>query len=129
MFNSLQPQQQWDYWYPRVYGYFYRRITDQSTVEDLTGNVLSTILLAKNVQNMNAYVWRVAHNQLVRYIDTKSKSPIVIGWDENQNWIPEQQNIEIEESVSEIFGIKMANLKLCIENQIGSGEDKNLIEL
>ncbi len=129
MSNSQQLQEQWDYWYPRVYGYFYKRITDQTTVEDLTANVLSVILLAKNIQNMNGYVWRVAHNQLVRYIDTKSKSPNILSWNDELNWIPDKQNWDKESATSSVFVTKMANMKLCIDNQLESELDQNLIEL
>ena len=39
----------WNELYPRVYGYFYRRIDNQTAVEDLTASVLSSFL--KNVEN------------------------------------------------------------------------------
>jgi RNA polymerase sigma factor (sigma-70 family) len=129
MSNTINLQDQWDYWYPRVYGYFYKRITDKTTVDDLTANVLSTVFLAKDIINMNGYVWKVAHNYLVRYIDTKVKSPIVVGWDDNLNWIPDEQNYDLENAVSPVYTDKMLNLKLCIDNQISSEEEKQLIQL
>jgi RNA polymerase sigma factor (sigma-70 family) len=129
MSNTINLQDQWDYWYPRVYGYFYKRITDKTTVDDLTANVLSTVFLAKNIINMNGYVWKVAHNYLVRYIDTKAKSPIMVGWDDNLNWIPDEQDYDLENYVSPVYNNKMANMKLCIDNQITSEEDKQLIQL
>lgn len=129
MSNSKELQEQWDYWYPRVYGYFYKRISDKTTVEDLTAGVLSTILMAKDILNMKGYVWKVTHNYLVRYIDTKSKSPVPIAWNDNLNWIPDDRSLETENIVSPLYTTKMSNMKLCIDNQLESESDKNLIEL
>ncbi len=130
MSNDTNIQTQWEYWYPRVYGYFYKRISSKVEVEDLTANTLSTVFLAKNVVNIQGYMWKVAHNYLVRYIDLKTKSPIVVSWDENQNWIPDQDTLQVEnKTVSSVYSTKMANLRLCTENQLASDEDKTLVQL
>ena len=130
MSNTTNLQIEWEYWYPRVYGYFYKRISDKTTVEDLTANTLTTVILAKDVLNIQGYMWKVAHNYLVRYIDTKSKSPIVVGWDENQNWIPDENSLLTEdETVSNVYSTKMANLRICTENQLANEEEKSLIQL
>ncbi len=121
--------EQWEYWYPQIYGYFYKRISSKSEVEDLTANTLNTVLLAKGVINIKGYMWKVAHNYLVRYIDTRTKSPIIVGWDENQTWTPDIKSYKTEqEVVSSVYTNKMANLQICIDNQIESETDKNLIK-
>ena len=130
MSNTTNFQVEWEYWYPRVYGYFYKRISSKIEVEDLTANTLTTVFLAKDVINIQGYMWKVAHNYLVRYIDTKSKSPIVVGWDENQSWIPDENSLQTEdETISSVYSTKMANLRICTENQLANDEEKSLIQL
>jgi RNA polymerase sigma factor (sigma-70 family) len=130
MSNTTNLDAEWEFWYPRVYGYFYKRIADKIEVEDLTANTLSTVFLAKDVVNVKGYLWKVAHNYLVKYIKTKSKAPIIVSWNENQNWIPEESSLALEDqAVSDVHRTKMKNLKICIDNQISSASDRNLIQL
>jgi RNA polymerase sigma factor (sigma-70 family) len=74
----------WDYWYPRVYSYFYKRIDKKDLIEDLTAETMNTVFLCKNeIQNLPAYMWKVAHNYLVKYIKTKSTSPMTVAFDDD----------------------------------------------
>ncbi len=130
MSNTTNLQVEWEYWYPRVYGYFYKRIDSKIEVEDLTAGTLTTVFLAKDVINLRSYMWKVAHNYLVRYIDTKSKSPIVVGWDENQSWTPDPRSLSIEDdTISNVYIDKMSNLRTCIDSQLSDQADRDLIQL
>jgi DNA-directed RNA polymerase specialized sigma24 family protein len=69
---------EWEIYYPKVYGYFFRRLNNRLDVEDLTSLVLSqffqTLLdqeKASRILNQNAYLWKIARNQLATFIDTK----------------------------------------------------------
>lgn len=67
--------QAWEYWYPLVYGYFFRRVNSKEDVEDLTANTLSALFLKPDVQNPKGFVWQTAKNQLYKYIEQKQKNP------------------------------------------------------
>lgn len=78
----------WNELYPRIYGYFYRRINNISVVEDLTALTLSIFL--ENVQNGKiektnfGYLWQIARNSLFEYCRQKSKNFISLSdFDEN----------------------------------------------
>lgn len=73
----------WEQYYPKVYGYFYRRINNIQDVEDLTSVVLTGFLtkLMNNLDTIskpNGYLWKVAYFHLVDFIDHKSKKPLPI---------------------------------------------------
>jgi RNA polymerase sigma factor (sigma-70 family) len=132
MTESTQLTNNWEYWYPRVYGYFYKRVDNKTDVEDLTANTLSTVFTANNILNINAYTWKVAHNYLVRYIDLRTKTPIAVSWDDNLEWIPQNESEDfdqVESQYSQNFTNKLSSLKECINNQLTRPEDKMLIEL
>jgi RNA polymerase sigma factor (sigma-70 family) len=130
MTNSVNLQEQWEYWYPRVYGYFYKRVNDKTEVEDLTANTISTVFMAKNVQNTQAYMWKVAHNYLVKFINTKTTSYMIVALDENIDvWQPDDVDIYTEETVSSHYSQKLAQLKECIANRLSEPSDIKLIEL
>jgi RNA polymerase sigma factor (sigma-70 family) len=129
MTDQQNLQNNWEYWYPRVYGYFYKRVNNKTDVEDLTANTLSTTFLAKNVLNMQAYTWKVAHNYLVRYIDLKVKTPIPVNWDDNLEWSPAPEYEDVESQYSQNFETKLTSLKECIADQLTSPGDKMLIDL
>ena len=68
----------WNELYPRVYGYFWRRIDNRSHVEDLTALVLSNFLFnlesGKIEQDNFGYLWQIAKNTLFEYCRGKSKN-------------------------------------------------------
>jgi RNA polymerase sigma factor (sigma-70 family) len=118
----MSPQEiesQWNHYYPKVYGYFFRRIENQNDVEDLTSIVLSIFMDALNrpdmpLQNPHAYLWRVAHNHLVNFINSKSKILTTIPIDENLDSI----DTEIETHRSRHFQDKVENLMECVERTL-----------
>lgn len=86
----------WEKYYPRVYGYFFRRIDNQQDIEDLTSLCL-TILLEQSqqkvIKNIDLYLWKIVFNQLQEYFRSKSKIPVSLEIIENIS----QKELEIWE--------------------------------
>jgi|LakMenEpi03Aug12_release.lakeMendotaPanAssembly.Ray.scaffolds.fasta_scaffold78519_4 DNA-directed RNA polymerase specialized sigma24 family protein len=123
----------WQYWYSRVYAYFYRRVNSKYEVEELTSQTLNTIFLANNITNFPAYTWKVAHNYLVKYIKLKSLEPMPVAWDENldlknsslPNW---QIDLQIEQKISETYKQKIDKLLGCINNHLSDKLDQSILK-
>jgi len=126
--------EQWNYWYPRVYGYFYKRIEDKQTVEDLTAETITTAFLAKNVKNFKAYLWKVAHNYLVKYIHTKNTNPMMVGWSEAIDLDQYQQpqfslDETIETTRSNNYSRLLKEMTDCFYANLSNEIDKKIIHL
>jgi RNA polymerase sigma factor (sigma-70 family) len=81
-------EQLWEMYYPKVYGYFYRRVNNLQDIQDLTSVVLTQFLTklvddTQDIQKPNAFLWKVAYFHLVDFIDNKSKKPIPISIDDD----------------------------------------------
>jgi RNA polymerase sigma factor (sigma-70 family) len=122
--NSIQNQ--WDEYYPKVYGYFFRRVTSKSDVEDLTSLTMEGFLKVsqKPLENPHAYLWKIAHNQLARYINHKSKQPVIITLDENLNT---GIDLSLENFRTEHFQTKIQNLMRCVEKNL-NGIDLKIVQ-
>ena len=71
----------WNEYYPRVYGYFFKRIDSQTDVDDLASVTLTSFiqnLSTKEIAQPAGFLWKIARNQLCLYIKRKSKNPISI---------------------------------------------------
>lgn len=116
----------WKEYYPKVYGYFYRRVESREDVEDLTSIVMTSFvqgLQSTKPQNLHGYLWRIAHNQLVNYIKNKNKNRTAI-LSQDADWILDQS---IENLRSTHFRQKMTNLLECIKNNL-KGFEQELFE-
>lgn len=79
---------QWREYYPKVYGYFFRRLGSREDVEDLTSVCLSTFFTKlldspNQVKNPPAYLWKIVYNQLNLFLRNKIKHPVPIGIDDD----------------------------------------------
>jgi RNA polymerase sigma factor (sigma-70 family) len=117
----------WEYWYPRVYGYFFKRVGLREEVEDLTSSTLTTVFTAPNIQNLQAYMWRVAHNYLVKYINTKNTEPAPFSL--NEEWIAMEYKEEVEETISDRYTAKLQQLINCVNDHLTKDLDKQLVQL
>ena len=126
-FDPDDMEASWNYWYPRVYGYFFRRVNSREDVEDLTSSTITTVFTAKNIINFQAYMWRVAHNYLVKYINLKNTEPAPFSL--NEEWVAGEYKEEAEATVSSRYTDKLAQLTQCIEHSLTKEEDKQLIQL
>lgn len=116
----------WDEYYPKVFGYFYRRVNNRQDVEDLTSLTLVGFFAAiqrSEAVSQNALIWRIAHNQLVNFIRTKSKNPISIDFSTDENILDEK----VENIRSDNYIYKMEALLQCINNQL-TDEQKSIVQ-
>jgi len=104
----------WNDLYPQVYGYFYRRIDNKNTVEDLTALVLSSFL--ENVANGKiektnfGYLWQIARNSLFEYCRQKSKNFISLS-NFDEKFIDERLKNQTNELIEKIKNAAQKCLK------------------
>jgi len=74
--KNLLNQQEYNYWYSKIYGYFYRRVNAQIDARELTNDTLTDFFLYdKEIKNSKALVFKIASNKLKNFIRNKSKKP------------------------------------------------------
>jgi RNA polymerase sigma factor (sigma-70 family) len=86
-FTLANIDQLWSEYYPKVYGYFFRRVNNRVDVEDLTSIVLTEFfnntLDNPKILNPHGYLWSIAYFRLIDHIRTKSKTPRMIEIDDS----------------------------------------------
>lgn len=124
-------EQLWLEYHPKVYGYFFRRVNNRLDVEDLTSITLEVFMdnilnPNKQIQNTHGFLWKIAHNQLLVFINTKTKKPIPVSLNEDlENYRPTE--ITIENQSAENLNIRKQKLLECVQNQLSS-EEIDLVE-
>ena len=92
----------WAEYYPKVYGYFFRRVDNRTDVEDLTSITLTEffnhVLDNPQITNPHGYLWRVAYHTLVNFVRRKSKRPTTVPLEPEQimEVIPDNLETELE---------------------------------
>jgi RNA polymerase sigma factor (sigma-70 family) len=117
---------QWDTYYPKVYGYFFRRIDLKDDVEDVTSIVMTKFLSAlytKNLENPHAYLWQIARNQLAYYIKNKSKHPLSSQLEENHYTLISS----IENYRSDHYQSKVDDIMECVKRNL-RGEEFTIMQ-
>ncbi|MEM1312261.1 MAG: sigma-70 family RNA polymerase sigma factor [Patescibacteria group bacterium] len=121
----------WKEYYPKVYGYFFRRITNKTDVEDLTSIVMTKFLnlfqdenKLNKIKNRHAYLWKIAHNQLVYFIKTQQKKAIEIGFGDDYFEIDNQ----IEHAYSTRYQHKIQCLLECIDQSL-KDQDAQIVKM
>jgi RNA polymerase sigma factor (sigma-70 family) len=118
----------WEEYYPKVYGYFLRRVNNQTDVEDLTSVTLTAFLeklrSEMEIKNKNGFLWKIAHNQLCVFIKNKSKNPISVSVDEGS--FAENFDMEVEETKSDYLEKRLEGLHKCIQNVL-TGESYQIV--
>ena len=118
---------QWKEYYPKVFGYFFRRLNEKHEVEDLTSLVMHSFFKAmyvdkRQITNPHAYLWQIARNQLNAYIKQKSKQPIHVSWEDDL------EKAELEStSYSDYYKSKVEELMECFRKVI-SGQELKIVE-
>ena len=129
--NSYNIEKLWMEYYPKVYGYFFRRVSNRVDIEDLTSITLEIFMdnilnPEKQIRNRNGFLWKIAHNQLLVFINTKSKKPILFNFDEDMDSFSPSE-IMIENQVAEDLVMRKQKLMNCVKNQLKM-EDVYLVE-
>jgi RNA polymerase sigma factor (sigma-70 family) len=129
--NDKVLYQTWQEYYPKVFGYFFRRVQNKVDVEDLTSIVMTKYLdlisneeKLKKVQNKHAYLWKVAHNQLAYFIKSHQKQVLEIGY--SGDFFELDDNIEA--TYTPRYEEKIACLLKCIKDSLKS-VDAQIVEL
>ncbi len=119
--TPFEVQNLWQEYYPKVFGYFFRRISNREDVEDLTSLTLTAFvdnLTNKSIQNPHAFLWKIAHNQLLVFIRFKQKQPIPIS-------LEEDFEVEVEatdNSQNQHALDRIKNLMHCVEQNLSGIE-------
>lgn len=92
-----------------IFRYCCRRISNRYDAEDLASEIICHILngLGKyQIESLDAWVWRIAHNRYARYLQNRSKNQILF-WDEEKiDEIPDYTELDepaIEQQYETIF--------------------------
>lgn len=68
-----------------IFRFCCRRLSNRCDAEDLAGEIVCHILdgMGKyQIESLDAWVWRVAHNRYARFIDARNKNQIVLSCDD-----------------------------------------------
>jgi RNA polymerase sigma-70 factor (ECF subfamily) len=121
----------WDEYYPKVYGYFFRRLEQREDVEDLTSMVMTQFMLVlldqekcNRIENKLSYLWKIAHNHLVDFIATKKKRVIMVALDEDVSALDES----LEKLYSRHVQERQQAVLKCVEHSLSS-QDLELVQL
>ena len=76
-----------------------KRLNKKHDAEDLAGDIILHVLLGMKkyeIESLDAWVWRIAHNRYARFIDAQSKQIMILSGDESMFDIADPINIEAE---------------------------------
>ncbi len=121
--SSKETEEVWNEFFPKVFGYFYRRLNCREDVEDLTSVVMTkfiTSLSEHKIKNQRAYLWRIAHNQLVSFYRDKTKTPVQVSLfeDDSFDWL----DLKVEETHSDAYKNRVKLLVQCAKKNLKSDE-------
>jgi RNA polymerase sigma-70 factor, ECF subfamily len=115
--NETELQDIWKTYFPRVYGYFFRRVSNRQDVDDLTSIVMTSFIQAKiekDIDKIESYLWAIARTQLFLFIRNKSKAPVTIEMTEEFDTSSDFENIQaartLEERLSRLYNLTKNNL-------------------
>ena len=64
-----------------IFRFGYKRLSNRYDAEDLASEIICHILEGMNkyqIESLDAWVWRIAHNRYARFIDNRNKNQIVL---------------------------------------------------
>lgn len=116
-------QDKWNYWYDRVFSYFYRRLNTRFEAEELTANTLNDFFLtSKEVENENAFLWGIARHKFYDYLKQKKLKPTTIDLDKVEN------SLDTQDEYNPYYLAKIEGLKECIKNHLND-LDQQIVDL
>lgn len=121
--SKVPTQTEWNEVYNQVYGYFYRRLSNRNSAEDLTTRVCEDFFLKeKNLQDQNtqnAYLWAIAKNKLNSFLKEKYRHKHISELEENDHFSSDLQTYsgEFREIIAQILECVQKNSSL-LDRQI-----------
>lgn len=64
-----------------IFRFCYKRLSNRCDAEDLASEIICHVLEGMNkyqIESLDAWVWRIAHNRYARFIDNQNKNQIVL---------------------------------------------------
>jgi RNA polymerase sigma factor (sigma-70 family) len=105
----------WNYWYDLVYAFFYRRLNNQTDVEDLTADVLSTFFLKEErPDNDISYLWGIAKKKFLKFLEQKNKNKL-LNYEDLEDF---------EYAQNSAYKYKIEALKECLKKQTSDLDQK-----
>jgi len=81
---GLPLKNEWDNWYDKIYGFYFRRLDNITDVEDLTAETLNSFFLTKTeVQDQYSFIFKIARNKLNTFLKSKYKNYPATTLDDN----------------------------------------------
>ncbi|MBQ3099795.1 MAG: sigma-70 family RNA polymerase sigma factor [Clostridia bacterium] len=88
----------------KLFGFAYRRCNTSHEAEDLTSDIVLTVIKALNkqteIENFNAFVWTVARRVYADHCDKRSKTPVTLSY-ENTDFSISSVDNEIDDFIEE----------------------------
>jgi RNA polymerase sigma factor (sigma-70 family) len=129
MLNENQLDALWSEYYPRVFGYFFKRVISYEDCEELASTSMSIFLTKIENGDLKlsayyGYLWQIVRTQLVNYIRSKNSKPAIVTLLDNEEF----EISDLEQQISSQY----ENLILSVFNQanhILSSEEFYLLQL
>jgi len=80
-----------------IFRFCCKRLSNRYDAEDLASEIICHILAGMNkyqIESLDAWVWRVAHNRYARFIDTRNKNQIVLSCEDELFDIADYSHID-----------------------------------
>lgn len=80
-----------------IFRFCYKRLSNRYDAEDLASEIICHILEGMNkyqIESLDAWVWRIAHNRYARFIDNRNKNQIVLSCEDELFDIADYSNVD-----------------------------------
>lgn len=80
-----------------LFRFCYKRLSNRYDAEDLASEIICHILEGMNkyqIESLDAWVWRIAHNRYARFIDNRNKNQIVLSCEDELFGIADYSNVD-----------------------------------
>ena len=89
-----------------IFRFCYKRLSNRYDAEDLASEIICHILEGMNkyqIESLDAWVWRIAHNRYARFIDNRNKNQIVLSCEDELFDIADYSDVD-EDNTQEQYG-------------------------
>lgn len=80
-----------------IFRFCYKRLSNRYDAENLASEIICHILEGMNkyqIESLDAWVWRIAHNRYARFIDNRNKNQIVLSCEDELFDIADYSNVD-----------------------------------